>query len=202
VQKELTLIFDALEKQYAKRSKKKLADPSEDEEPEDLDSEPEDDEDEAATDSERQSDMLKAEKQLCELTGKLVLAIIAKVIDASGPLKGKLKSRIIRNQQRLGPNFRQVLTYLDDPKPKAKKSHKSKAQQAADAVKKAAKEKSARIVEEESEDDPFADDEPEEGTAEDLRRRELVEDDEPLSAEENGDAPAIVEEDEDDVMGD
>jgi cohesin complex subunit SA-1/2 len=202
VQKELTLIFDALEKQYAKRSKKKLADPSEDEEPEDLDSEPEDEEDEAATDSERQSDMLKAEKQLCELTGKLVLAIIAKVIDASGPLKGKLKSRIIRNQQRLGPNFRQVLTYLDDPKPKAKKSHKSKAQQAADAAKKAAKEKGARVVEEESDDDPFADDEPEEGTAEDLRRRELVEDDEPLSPEENGEAPVIVEEDEDDVMGD
>ncbi|TVY13720.1 Cohesin subunit psc3 [Lachnellula arida] len=205
VQKELMLIFDALEKQYAKRSKKKLADPSEDEEPEDLDSESEDEDFEAATDSERQSDMLKAEKQLCELTGKLVLAIIAKVIDASGPLKGKLRSRMVRNQQRLGANFRQVLTYLDDPKPKGKKSHKSKAQQAADAAKKAVKEKSALVVEEESDDDPFADDEPEEGTAEDLRRRELVEDDEPLSPEENGETADVVEEeeeDDDDVMGD
>lgn len=206
-QKELTSIFEGLEKQYAKRSKKKLADPSEDDEPEDVDSEPEDEEEEATTDNERQSDMLTAEKQLCEHTGKLVLAILAKVVDQSGPLKGKLRSRIVRNIQRLGPNFRQVLAFLDEPKAKSKKSHKSKAQQAADAAKKVAKEKvkSARVVQEEdSEDDPFAESEPEEGTAEDLRRRELVEDDDPLSPEPNGEGPAVVEEeeDEDDVMGD
>jgi cohesin complex subunit SA-1/2 len=200
---ELTAIFDGLEKQFAKRSKKKLAEPSEDDEPEDLEQEPEDEEDENATESERQSDTLKAEKQLCELTGKIVLAILAKVLDASGPSKGKLRSRIARNRLRLGHNFREVLTYLDEPKSKGKKSHKSKAQQAADLAKKLAKEKSARVAEEDSDDDPFADEEPEEGTAEDLRRRELVEDDEPLSVEENGEGPAVVEEEEDDdVMGD
>ncbi|TVY82271.1 Cohesin subunit psc3 [Lachnellula suecica] len=205
VQTELTSIFDALEKQFAKRSKKKLADPSEDEDPIDLDSEPEDEENEAATDSEKQSDSLKAEQQLCELTGKLVLAILAKVIDASGPLKGKLRSRIIRNRQRCGPNFREVLSYLDEPKPKGKKSHKSKAQQAADAAKQKAKQKSeALVVEEDSDDDLFADEEPEEGTAEDLRRRGLVEDDEPISGDENGEGEraVIVEENDDDVMGD
>jgi len=200
---ELTAIFDGLEKQFAKKSKKKLAEPSEDDDPEDLDQEPEDEEDENATESERQSDTLKAEKQLCELAGKIVLAILAKVLDASGSSKGKLRSRILRNRQKLGSNFREVLAYLDDPKPKAKKSHKSKAQQAADLAKKVGKGKSARVAEEDTDDDPFADEEPEEGTAEDLRRRELIEDDEPLSVEENGEGPAVVEEeDDDDVMGD
>ena len=62
-QTELALIFDGLEKQFAKRSKK-LAEPSDDEAPEDLDEEPEDDEDEEVTDSERLADTLKAEEEL------------------------------------------------------------------------------------------------------------------------------------------
>ncbi|MAD83821.1 MAG: hypothetical protein CL912_12740 [Deltaproteobacteria bacterium] len=194
VQQELVSIFDALEKQFAKRAKKKLAEPSDDEEPEELDEEPEDDE-EDVTDSERQAETLSAEKELCELTGKLVLAILAQVIDASGPHKGKLRSRLQRNRQRLGPNFKDVIAYLDEPKSKAKKSHKSKAQQAADAKKAAMSKEIA--VEEEDEDDPFADVEPEEGTVEDLRRRELLEEGSEGSVEGNG-----ADEDEDDIMGD
>merc|ERR1711964_431872 len=170
--------------------KKKLAEPSDDEEPEELDEEPEDD-----ADSERQAETLSAEKELCELTGKLVLAILAQVIDASGPHKGKLRSRLQRNRQRLGPNFKDVIAYLDEPKSKAKKSHKSKAQQAADAKKAAMSKEIA--VEEEDEDDPFADVEPEEGTVEDLRRRELLEEGSEGSVEGNG-----ADEDEDDIMGD
>jgi cohesin complex subunit SA-1/2 len=192
VQTELTSIFDVAEKQFAKKSKKKLAEPGEDEAPEDLDSEPEDEEDEDATDSERWSEALKAEQQLCELTSKLVLAILAKVIDASGSLKGKLFTRIQRNRARLGPNFREVVAYLDGPKPKVKRSRAQPA---------AKKSKSREIIEdEEEEDDPFTEDIPEEGTAEDLRRRELLDEDPPISVDED---PAVEEdEEEDDIMGD
>ena len=199
VQAELTSIFDALEKQYAKRSKKRLAEPSDDEAPEDLDSEPEDDEDEEATASERQSETLKAEHQLCELTGKLVFAIIAQVLDASGPVKGKLRSRIQRNRQRLGPSFKDVVAYLDDPKSKSKKSQNSRLQQATNAPK--AGVRSAEVVEEEEEeDDVFADQEPEEGTVEDLRRRELLDEEPPASVDEDGEAAG--EEEDDHMLGD
>ncbi|PMD41200.1 STAG-domain-containing protein [Hyaloscypha variabilis F] len=201
VQAELTSIFDALEKQFSKKSKKTLAEPSDDEAPQDLESEPEDGEDEDVTPNEKQAETLRAEQQLCELTGKLVLAILAQVIDVSGELKGKLRHRLQRNRSRLGPNFKEVIAYLDDPKGKGKKSHKSKAQQAEVAKKKA--QKSTELVEEdEEEDDPFADIEPEEGTAEDLRRRELL-DEEPEENEDAGEGPAGGgEEEDDDVLGD
>jgi cohesin complex subunit SA-1/2 len=203
VQNELTSIFDLAEKQFAKRSKKKLAEPGEDEAPQDLDSESEDDEEEDATASERQAETLRAEQQLCELTGKLVLAILAKVIDASGPSKGKLRSRIERNRTRLGPNFKEVVAYLDEGKAKGKKSHRSKAEQAASAAKKEAKSKEhveeSEEEEEEEEEDPFAADEPGEGTAEDLRRRELLDDDPPVSVEDDEGEAA---EEEEDIMGD
>ena len=198
VQAELTSIFDALEKQFSKKSKKTLAEPSDDEAPQDLDSEPEDDEEEDVTANEKQAETLRAEQQLCELTGKLVLAILAQVIDVSGELKGKLRHRLQRNRARLGSNFKEVIAYLDEPKAKGKKSHKSKAQQAEGAKKKA--QKSAELVEEdEDEDDPFADIEPEEGTAEDLRRRELL-DEEPEGDADAGEGPIGGAEDEDDDM--
>jgi cohesin complex subunit SA-1/2 len=203
VQQELASIFDGLEKQYAKKAKKKLAEPGDDDLPEDLDDEPEDEDEDDVTDSERQAEVLKAEQQLCELTGKLVLAILAKVIDTSGPSTGKLRTRIQRNRARLGPNFKEVVAYLDEPKPKAKKSHKSKAQQAATAKKKAAQ--SAEVVEEdEDEEDPIVDDEPEEGTEEDLRRRELLEEDPADSpdAEDGAGGAEQEEEDDDEIMGD
>jgi len=177
VRNELASIFNAAEKQYAKRAKKSLAAPGDDEEPEDVDSEPEDDEDEDATDSEKRSDILKAEQQLCELTGKLVLAILAEVIDASGPLKGKLCTRIQRNRTKLDHNFKEVVAYLDNPKTKGNRSHKSKEQQAADAAKKAAKSVELVEVEEEEEEDLLEEVEPDEGTVEDLRRRGLLDED-------------------------
>ena len=201
VQQELTGIFDQAEKQFAKKGKKKLAVPGDDEAPEDLESEPEDDDEENVTDIERQAETLKAEQHLCELTGKLVLAILAKVIDASGPLEGKLRSRIRRNKDKLGPNFKKVVEYLDEPKAKKSKSHKSTADQNAALTKKASK--SAEMVEEEEEeeeeeDDPFAEPDVEEGDEEDMRRRDLLDEEHPASvAEENEGA-----EEEDDIMGD
>ncbi|RAL59285.1 hypothetical protein DID88_006998 [Monilinia fructigena] len=213
-QTELSSIFDHAEKHYAKKAKKRLEVPDDDEAPDDA---PEDseDEDEGATENERQSETLKAEQQLCELAGKLILAILAKVIDASGPMKGKLRRRIERNRTRLGHNYKEVVAYLDEPKEKAKKN-KTKAQSAAvvsqakkDAIRMELEEED--VDAEEEDDDPFADVEPEEGTREDLKRRELIDDvsgeeeeddddNDEAEPEENG---GVVEEDEDeDMLGD
>lgn len=211
-QAEITSIFVGMEKQYAKKAKKNLEPPQGDEEPEDVEEEAEEDPTEV-NDSERQNEILMAEKRLCELTGKLILAISAKVIDASGSLKGKLCARLQRNRNKLGVNFKTAISFLDKPKPKEKRSHKSKAQQAATAAKKNAKseEKVAEDAEDEIEDDdPFAE-APEEGTREDLRRRELLEEDnededgiESVEGNQNGvgEAAADHDEDEDEMMGD
>jgi cohesin complex subunit SA-1/2 len=199
VQEELTSIFVASEKQYAKKAKKPLEAPADDDEPEDIDSEPEDDEDdddEAFTDAERKAESLKAEQKLCELTGKLVLAILAGVIDASGPLKGKLRARIQRNRGKLGPNFKEVVAYLDEPKASrttaaTKKSHKSKAQQqAAGAAAKKTMKSTKRVEDEdEEEEDPFAE----------IDAEPLLDDaDPPVSVDDDDDGGA----DEDDIMGD
>ncbi|KAG9243186.1 nuclear cohesin-like protein complex subunit [Calycina marina] len=203
VQPELTSIFELAEKHFARISKKTLVSPGDDEDPEDEDPEDEDeqsddDEDDAnATDSERKSEILKAEQQLCDLTGKLVLAILAKVIDASGSHKGKLRTRLQRNKIRLGPNLKEIVSHLDEPKLKAKRSHKTKAQQSTDEAKNSFKSK--KIVED---DDPFADDEPEDGTVEDLWRRELLDDDPPADSHEDDSIVRSPEADDDDIMGD
>ncbi|KAL2075119.1 hypothetical protein VTL71DRAFT_61 [Oculimacula yallundae] len=206
VHHELISILDALEKQFAKKTKKKLAEPSDDEEPEDIDEEPEDDDQEEVTDNERQAEALTAERELCEFAGKVVLAILAQVSDASGPLKGKLKQRLQRNRMRLGPNFKDVVAYLDDPKSKGKKGKNGKSNALSQGGDKKAEKSNELAVddEEEEDDDPFADVEPEEGTVEDLRRRELLDDEPEGSAEGDGDGEVAdgADEDEDDIMGD
>ncbi|CCU81726.1 nuclear cohesin complex subunit [Blumeria hordei DH14] len=158
VQEELTLLFSELERHFAKKTKKKLNAPGDNEAPEDLDSEDEDDEDEP-NESEIYAEALTAEEQLCQFSGKIVLALLAQVIDTSGPSKGKLRSRLLRNRNLLGPNFREVVGCLDDPKSKAKKMTRSKDVQDAKIQKKPAK--SAELVEAEDDDsaeddDPFA----------------------------------------------
>jgi cohesin complex subunit SA-1/2 len=203
VQEEITTIFAQLEQKYAKKAHKSLEAPADDDEPEDLESEPEDDDD--VTDAERKGDILTVERQLCDLSAKLVLAILAGVIDVSGPLKGKLRTRIQRNRLKLGANFKEVIAYLDDDRLKEsgqKKSHKSKAHQAAIESRK----KSKMLVEEdddeeEEEEEEEDEDQPEEGTAEDLRRRELLEDDPGAGVDIDEDVEEH-EEEEDDVMGD
>ncbi|RKF83062.1 Cohesin subunit psc3 [Golovinomyces cichoracearum] len=118
VQQELALIFSELERQYAKKSKKKLNAPGDDEAPEDLDSETDEENEDEVNDLERYTEILAAEEQLCQFTGKLCLAILARVIDSSGPHQGKLRSRLLRNRNLLGPNFKEVVAFLDEPKSK------------------------------------------------------------------------------------
>jgi cohesin complex subunit SA-1/2 len=203
VQVELMSIFVAVEKQYAKKARKALESPADDEEPEDIESESEGEEEDEMNDVERQSESLKSELKLCDLAGRLVFAILAGVIDASGPMKGKLRTRIQRNRLRLGPNFREIVSKLENHKKKGEtKSHKTKAQQAAAAAK--TQPLSAERVEDHEEEDPFAEEEAEEEDGEeDLRRRELLDDDPPQSVDdEEGDNVGGGGDDEDDIMGD
>lgn len=128
VQQELTSIFCDLERQFAKKAKKKLNPPGDDEAPEDLDSESEDEDIDGNISEQQYSEILSAEKQLCQFTGKLCLAILAQVIDSSGPNSGKLRSRLLRNRQLLGPNFKEIVACLDEPRAqKTKKTSKNKA---------------------------------------------------------------------------
>lgn len=72
---------------------------------------------------ERLRSTILAEQRLCELTGKIVLAIIGRILDASSSSsqeqqqqKGSLTQRLLRNKSRLGHNYREVLSYLDGRK--------------------------------------------------------------------------------------
>ena len=196
--------FVAAERYYARKIHRTLEEAADDELPDEPESDPEgeSDEDEDEDESEklhRRQEILLAEKRLCELTGKMVLAIVARVLDASGPKKGEVRKRLIRNKMKLGSNFRDVLGYLDEPK--SKRSHKAKPKAAGKATgmgEVAAK--SAEIVEDEEDEI----EEVEEGGEEDLRRRELQDhlpDDEERGADgangANQDHDSI-----DDVMGD
>ncbi|KAI1847209.1 hypothetical protein JX266_006749 [Neoarthrinium moseri] len=200
---EIIPIFDAAEGAYAKRAKKTLNDPDDDDDPVDDELPPEDDEDEELTDLERQAAELKAEKILCDLTGKLVLGILAKVIDASGPHAGKLRRRLNRNKAKLGPNYKEVVAFLDDDhlrelRGEGKKKGAAKRKEADKAPAKSAE----IVVDDDDEEDPFAEAEPEEGDEQDLRNRELLDDPIIDDDEEEEDEPPAEPMDEDDVLGD
>ena len=190
--------YTALEKSFAKKSHRTLEAAPDD----DLASDPEDssddeDEDEA---NQAQQETLIAEKRLCEMAGKMVLAIVARILDHEGPNKGKIKERLQRNKVKLGSNFKEVLAYLDGPKPKGRKR--------APATK--GRKKVVKPVEIEDEEDEESEDERqvEEGGEEDLRERELVEDrivdpdEESAGGGETARAGADEVEDGDDIMGD
>ncbi|TPX07146.1 uncharacterized protein E0L32_010947 [Thyridium curvatum] len=229
---ELISIFNGAERAYARRAKKTLNELAEDEDPLDDDelSDDEDgreeDEDEAGlTAEERRAAELRAEKALCELSAKYVLAVLARMV---GGDDAKLRRRMLRNHNRLGNNYREIVAYLDERRlrelaeGKAKKSRAAAARRAAakgpaggpaaEAQRKTAV--SEEIVvggddEDQDQDqdmglnDPFGEEEEEqaeEGTEEDLRRRELLDDpgvEEPESSDEEGRGA-----DDDSVIGD
>ena len=203
--------FVAAERQFARKIRRPLEEAADDELPDDPEGESDEQEDEDADEAEklrRRQEVLLAEKRLCELAGKMVLAIVSRVLDATGENKGRIRKRLIRNRTKLGPNFRDVLAYLEEPK--AKRSHKAKGKAAAAAApagnsKAATSAKSAEIVHDEDDDEGVQ--ELEEDGEEDLRRRELV-DDLPEDEEVNGekvvaDEGGGGEEDaEDEIMGD
>lgn len=197
---ELISIFEGAERQYAKKSKKDktLNDPAEDEDPmadddEELD---DDDEDEHLSKEEQFAAELKAERAFCELTGKYVLAITGSLIDDRGSHGAKLRRRILRNETKLGHNFKEILTHLDEEK-MSRRHKKPLKPQPAKSDKQAL---SLEIITGEDDDDNLFDDiEPEEGSREDLRRRELIEDD-PI--DEGDDDEGLNNDVDDDGLGD
>ncbi|KAK0719821.1 hypothetical protein B0H67DRAFT_483835 [Lasiosphaeris hirsuta] len=230
---ELIEIYDAAERAYARCVKKTLNEPAEDEDPLDDESFSDDDNDEELSPTEKKSKELKTERALCELAGKFVLAILAKMVDgtADGATGGKLKRRMLRNQNKLGNNLKETLAYLDEGRlrsgvgigAKAKKRAKGK-QPVAGNTKAAAGKKSAlseeivvadddesdeEVMPEQREQEPGPEQEPEEefeeGTVEDLRRRGLLdEEDEPEDGDDDdgGGGGDRMDEDEDSVIGD
>lgn len=109
---ELIEIFDAAERAYAKCLRRRLNEPAEDEEP--VEEELSDDEggegEEDMTPVERRGKELRLERALCELAGKYVLCILAKMLDQGG----RLRKRMLRNQSKLGGNLKEVVAYLDE----------------------------------------------------------------------------------------
>ncbi|KAI1827924.1 hypothetical protein F4861DRAFT_294837 [Xylaria intraflava] len=202
IMKEIIPILDAAERAYAKRIKKTLNDPADDDDPVD-ELPPEDDEEEDLTEQAQFAAELKAEKVLCELTAKLVMAVLAKTIDHTGPDAGRLRKRLLRNKNKLGPNFKDVVAYLDEDYLRELQGGKKKP-----AAKGKGKESAKRqvlsaemVADDDDEGDLLEEAEPEEGTAEDLRRRELIDD--PIEDdEEEVEQPANQADNDDEVIGD
>ncbi|RBR11520.1 uncharacterized protein FIESC28_08982 [Fusarium coffeatum] len=202
---ELISIFDGTEKQYAKKIKKDklLNEPAEDEDPlADDEEEEEEDEDESLSEEERLAAELKAEKALCDLTGKYVLVITARLVDNKGTHAGKLRRRLLRNQNKLGHNFKEVVTYLDEEK-LAERTRKKVANTHSTTSKSQKPQLSEALV---IEDDDIFDNTPppEEGSREDLRQKGLLEDDPIEDDDENEDEEAErqAHESDDEVIGD
>ncbi|CEJ58258.1 hypothetical protein PMG11_06922 [Penicillium brasilianum] len=205
-------IQSSAERVFAKKSNRDL-EPAEDDAPASED-EPEDDDeasdsDDEAIANERLRSSMIAEQRLCELTGKLVLAIIGRVIDASGSKRGSLKKRLLHNKNGLGQNYREVLSYLEERKPRSAPRSKGKQSAKADAgegegstTKKDFK-SAERIDDDEDEEDGDDADPVEEDDEEDLRTRGLVAEDIDRENDENEELDDLApESDEDEVMGD
>ncbi|KAJ5697944.1 hypothetical protein N7488_011628 [Penicillium malachiteum] len=212
----ITKIHSIAERTFAKKSRAEIEPaeddaPASDDEPEDDEEEEEDLEDEAVA-NERLRESVIAEQRLCELTGKIVLAIIGRVIDASGSKRGSLKKRLLRNKTFLGQNYREVLSYVEERKPRPASRNKGK-----QPAKPAAEDqtsgpsgnkdyKSAERVDDDDEEEESDHGEPvEEDDEQDLRARELVEEDIDRQNDEDEElenGSPEPDEDEDEVMGD
>ncbi|PLB51125.1 putative nuclear cohesin complex subunit [Aspergillus steynii IBT 23096] len=214
-------IHTAAERKYAKLRKSVLkhTDAEEPGSDSDVEREPSDDEDEIDSDdegavSEALRSSIIAEQRLCELTGKLVLAIVGRIVDASGDQQGKLKKALLRRKSRLGPNYREVVSFLAEPRSRGARSAPSKPKQAAPKNapktqpaannKRANDHKSAERVDDEDEDEDEREHSPiEDDDDEDLRARGLIEDD-IIDPDDDEEAPnhAAPDPDEDEIMGD
>lgn len=184
---ELINIFDGAERAYAKKAKKHLNEPAEDEDPIDDDQLSEADDDEDLSPSERRASELRAEKALCELTSAYVRALLRRVVDQTGSNPGKLRKRLHRNVTKLGKNYQETLAFLDIDKMREQAAAKARRTASRTKAKTPAANsgaagtskqppKSAEIVVAIDDESDEEEEVPEEGTEEDLRRRELLDD--------------------------
>ncbi|OOF91666.1 hypothetical protein ASPCADRAFT_176992 [Aspergillus carbonarius ITEM 5010] len=219
----ITKIHGIAERTYARKVRLPL-EPLDDEAPlsdDEIRKAPEDEDDESepeeAMDDERLRSSIVAEQRLCELTGKIVLAIVGRIIDASGSDSGELRKRLLKHKSELGRNYREVLAYLGDRKPKSaapraaqsrskQSSAPGKGQNGSGASKRAGDHKSAERIDEEDDEDEHDGESPvEDDDEEDLRARGLLEEeniDQDHDEDEEDENPADPDPDEDEVMGD
>lgn len=123
---------DKLEKVFAKRTRRKIEkgpapEVAEDAAPVDSDGEEDDEEEDddpitADMDREgRKRTIILMERNLCELTSKIVLALVGEVMN------GKVKEALLRNRTRLGRDYAAVVAYLDVDKKGGKGEIKGRA---------------------------------------------------------------------------
>ena len=220
-QKAVMKVFGAAEQNFAKLTGKKLEDApkdavDDDAMDEDPMSEPEDeDEEDEQTQTQQESQAVQqrkstkmltavlAEQRLCILASKIIYVILAGLTKEEEDL---VRKRLERNKAKLGPNYKEVLAYLDygkvseSTKGKAKgRAKNGKVAKKPVAAKKKVSAKSNAIVAEDEMEDEIEDEESEEA----LRRRELIvsEDAEVEPVEEMAATNGAIAEEED-VLGD
>lgn len=205
-------VFAAAEKNFAKLTNKRLERNVAKEEDDDIDADPMDEDPVSESESEgddddeeqqhlrsmkKQRKALLAEQTLCELTGALIVAIHAEVVEHDTTRK-----RLERNKNRLGPNFKETCAYLDlgNAKKSARSKSKAKSKPAINGAASKSKPtpKSNAIVAEDEEDDEIEDVDGEDEEA--LRRGGLVVDEERDDEEDGNEAGA--ERDAESVLGD
>ncbi|KAK5331906.1 cohesin complex subunit [Exophiala xenobiotica] len=225
--KEVMVTHERLEKSFARKTHRKIVSSSEkkkgaaatDEDEEDIEKPPEDSEDEnedsdvddedeepagsgAGGKNAKKQAALLAEQNLCELTSKIIFAIVGGAVKDE-----RVKKRVLLNRNKLGKNYAALVAYLDEKKQKQSGSGaKAKGKKPSEASK-AAKEKKAAVSEEMVlEDDDIEDNERDE--EEEQRQRDLAEDDiedhhggENEAEGDNGHGEGDEAED-DDIMGD
>ncbi|KAF2260154.1 STAG-domain-containing protein [Lojkania enalia] len=164
--KLLLQLLTTAENNLAKRTRKRLEEPDVDDEPIDPDDEPEssDDEDEEIEGRAAEEKLLRslmAEQKLCELGGRMVRAVLAGILDGKSSGGGNyVRKRLERNKNKLGHDYKEVISFLDAPK-----ERKGKAAKPAKVAKAPAKpSKNTEIViddesEEEREEEPIDEDE-------------------------------------------
>ncbi|KAJ5894066.1 hypothetical protein N7495_005757 [Penicillium taxi] len=200
----ITKIHGLAERIFAKKSKREL-ELADDDDPISDDEEANESEDEVVV-NERLRHSILAEQRLCELTGKIVLAIIARVVDASGSKRGSWKKQLLHNKGSFGRNYREVLSYLEERKPRSAPRSKGK-QPAKQGAQQSAVDsegfKSAEHVDGDEEEEGGDESPVEEDDEDDLRDRELVENDIDHEHDENENSKNVTPDpDEDQVMGD
>jgi cohesin complex subunit SA-1/2 len=120
---------EKMERVFAKRTRRKIEkglaiEVAEDAAPIDSDDEDEvDDESEDLVEADLDKEgkkraTVQMERDLCELTGKLVLAVVGGVIDQ------KVKDALLRNRSKLGRDYAAVVAYLDRNKKSASRTSK------------------------------------------------------------------------------
>jgi cohesin complex subunit SA-1/2 len=191
LQNAILQTHDKMERMFAKRTRRKIdrgpaVEVAEDAAPVDSDDEDDSDEEpedlvEADHDKEgRKRATVQLERDLCELTGKLVLAIVGGILDQ------KIKEALLRNRTKLGRDYAAVVAYLDHGKKGAK--GKGKAQSRKPQSKEGTAKSAPMIIAE----DDIEDDEMEGEEEQDGEEQEQVQEDAEDEAEGSAEPEEII----------